>query len=170
MTLMLGLHLESWQHTMLARTFRTWRLISGCHRLLCTISEVSKPAQFVSCTETGMQAGKGDANRGGTVARLDRSLGMASSSVRCCCSFSSRRSFASALAVMAARCMLPSGFFTILIGETCRRRVMVKSRFHEPREVVLSTGCEHKAVALGSNHLDTEGVNASLQDKVCAGR
>ena len=52
-------------------------------------------------------------------AHLERSLGMASSSVRCCCSFSSRRSLASALAVMAARCMLPSGFFTILIGDTC---------------------------------------------------
>mmetsp|Transcript_12824 Transcript_12824/g.38740 ORF Transcript_12824/g.38740 Transcript_12824/m.38740 type:complete len:432 (+) Transcript_12824:2696-3991(+) len=43
---------------------------------------------------------------------------MASRRVRCCCSFSSRRSLASADWVMAARCMLPSGFFTILMGDT----------------------------------------------------
>mmetsp|Transcript_9073 Transcript_9073/g.22456 ORF Transcript_9073/g.22456 Transcript_9073/m.22456 type:complete len:341 (+) Transcript_9073:2152-3174(+) len=47
---------------------------------------------------------------------LLRSLGMASSSVRCCCSLSSRRSLASADCVMAERCMEPSGFFTILMG------------------------------------------------------
>ena len=43
---------------------------------------------------------------------------MASSSVRCCCSRSSRRSLASALCVMAARCSEPSGLATILIGDT----------------------------------------------------
>mmetsp|Transcript_33661 Transcript_33661/g.95229 ORF Transcript_33661/g.95229 Transcript_33661/m.95229 type:complete len:501 (+) Transcript_33661:2199-3701(+) len=47
-----------------------------------------------------------------------RSLGTASSSERCCCSLSSRRSFMRALCVIAARCRLPSGFFTILIGLT----------------------------------------------------
>ncbi|KAI8475231.1 MAG: hypothetical protein J3K34DRAFT_405041, partial [Monoraphidium minutum] len=45
-----------------------------------------------------------------------RSRGMASSSVRCCCTCSSRRSLPSADCVMAARCSDPSGFFTILIG------------------------------------------------------
>mmetsp|Transcript_3158 Transcript_3158/g.11400 ORF Transcript_3158/g.11400 Transcript_3158/m.11400 type:complete len:251 (-) Transcript_3158:1163-1915(-) len=47
-----------------------------------------------------------------------RSLGTLSSMERCCCSLSSRRSLASAPCVMAARCRLPSGFLTILIGET----------------------------------------------------
>mmetsp|Transcript_752 Transcript_752/g.2446 ORF Transcript_752/g.2446 Transcript_752/m.2446 type:complete len:231 (-) Transcript_752:1225-1917(-) len=47
-----------------------------------------------------------------------KSFGTESSIVRCCCSLSSLRSFASALCVIAARCKLPSGFFTILIGLT----------------------------------------------------
>ena len=47
-----------------------------------------------------------------------RSLGTESSAALCCCSLSSRRSFASADCVIAARCIDPSGFFTILIGET----------------------------------------------------
>ena len=47
-----------------------------------------------------------------------RSFGMDSSAVRCCCSLSSRLSLASALCVIAARCKLPSGFLTILIGDT----------------------------------------------------
>ena len=46
-----------------------------------------------------------------------RSFGTASITARCCCSFSSRRSFASADCVIAARCSDPSGFFTILIGD-----------------------------------------------------
>mmetsp|Transcript_15737 Transcript_15737/g.53725 ORF Transcript_15737/g.53725 Transcript_15737/m.53725 type:complete len:320 (-) Transcript_15737:241-1200(-) len=46
-----------------------------------------------------------------------RSLGTLSWSWRCCCSLSSRRSLASALCVMAARCMDPSGFATILMGD-----------------------------------------------------
>lgn len=66
------------------------------------------------------QGGEERIEGGQRVARecLERSLGMASSSVRCCCSFSSRRSLARADCVMAARCMLPSGFFTILMGDT----------------------------------------------------
>ena len=39
-------------------------------------------------------------------------------SARCCVSRSSRRSLASADCVIAARCSEPSGFLTILIGES----------------------------------------------------
>ena len=45
-----------------------------------------------------------------------RSFGIESIRARCCCSRSSRRSFASADCVIAARCSEPSGFLTTLIG------------------------------------------------------
>ena len=47
-----------------------------------------------------------------------RSFGIDSTAALCCCSLSSLLSFARALCVIAARCKLPSGFFTILIGDT----------------------------------------------------
>ena len=47
-----------------------------------------------------------------------RSLG-ALSSAAFCASLSSRRSFASADCVIAARCSEPSGFFTIFTGDRC---------------------------------------------------
>mmetsp|Transcript_26715 Transcript_26715/g.58162 ORF Transcript_26715/g.58162 Transcript_26715/m.58162 type:complete len:307 (-) Transcript_26715:1112-2032(-) len=60
-----------------------------------------------------------DSGMGSSQGRL-RSFGTASWRVRCCWSFSSRRSLASADCVMAARCRLPSGFFTILMGDMSR--------------------------------------------------
>mmetsp|Transcript_1989 Transcript_1989/g.6357 ORF Transcript_1989/g.6357 Transcript_1989/m.6357 type:complete len:233 (-) Transcript_1989:390-1088(-) len=47
---------------------------------------------------------------------------MLSSSSRRCASRNSRRSFESALCVIAARCREPSGFFTTLIGDSSRVR------------------------------------------------
>mmetsp|Transcript_4945 Transcript_4945/g.20171 ORF Transcript_4945/g.20171 Transcript_4945/m.20171 type:complete len:280 (-) Transcript_4945:476-1315(-) len=57
-----------------------------------------------------------------------RSFGIDSTAALCCCSLSSLLSFARALCVIAARCKLPSGFFTILIGDTSPPSVVCPAR------------------------------------------
>mmetsp|Transcript_11528 Transcript_11528/g.42703 ORF Transcript_11528/g.42703 Transcript_11528/m.42703 type:complete len:321 (-) Transcript_11528:650-1612(-) len=70
-----------------------------------------------------------------------KSCGTESKSARCCVCISSRRSFASACCVIAARCMLPSGFLTILIGDTSPCDVWPSKKGASLSLISISTSC-----------------------------
>ena len=97
---------------------------------------LTRPVPRSSCAKTRSPS----AAMGSSHGRF-RSCGTASSSARCCVCCSSRLSFANACCVIAARCMDPSGFLTILMGETSPWFVWPSRKGASLSLISISTSC-----------------------------
>mmetsp|Transcript_85 Transcript_85/g.190 ORF Transcript_85/g.190 Transcript_85/m.190 type:complete len:439 (+) Transcript_85:1603-2919(+) len=125
------------------------------------ISYPPRPTPRSSCARCRSPA----SGMGSSHGRL-RSLGMESSMVRCCCSFSSRRSLASADCVIAARCRLPSGFLTILMGDTSPPGAVCPARNGASSSLIsTSTSC-----SASSSYASSPSFSASYMGYSSTGR